>query len=57
MENFNMRTYSETLPDSHQVSDLKLFAAQFLMRRYHLAPHTAEVIALLAGLGLNEEAW
>lgn len=59
-----MRTYSESLPDSHQVSDLKLFdchhvvmwspasrAAQFVMRRYHLPPYTAEVIAALAGLG------
>jgi hypothetical protein len=62
---FNVRTYSESLPDSHQVSGFTLFdgrhqvivwsppsrAAQLVMRRYRLAPHTAEVIAVLAGLG------
>jgi hypothetical protein len=59
-----VQTYSESLPDSHQISGLPLFdcrhavvwsptsrAAQFVMRRYHLAPDTAEVIAALAGLG------
>jgi hypothetical protein len=59
-----VRTYSESPPDSHQVFGLPLFdcrsavlwppasrAAQFVMRRYRLAPHTAEVIADLAGLG------
>jgi len=64
IRSFNVQTYSESLPDSHQVSGLTLFdcrqvvvgsppsrAAQFVMRRYHLAPHTAEVIAALAGLG------
>jgi hypothetical protein len=25
--------------------------AQYVMRRYHVAPHMAEVIAVLAGLG------
>jgi hypothetical protein len=59
-----VQTYSESLPDSHQVSGLTLFdrhpvllcspasrAAQFVMRRYHFTPDTAEVIAALAGLG------
>jgi hypothetical protein len=31
-------------------------AAQYVMRRYGVAPHTAEVIASLAGLGISEEA-
>lgn len=58
-----MQTYSESLPDSHQISGLPpdrrhvvlwsppSRAAQFIIRRYHVAPHTAEVIAALAGLG------
>lgn len=61
---FNVQTYSKSLPDSHQVSGHPPFdwhrvvvtepssrAAQFIMRRYRLTPHTAEVIADLAGLG------
>lgn len=62
---FNMTEYSQRLSDSHQVSGHPLFdwrhvvfarspasrAAQFIMRRYQLAPHTAEVVADLAGLG------
>jgi hypothetical protein len=60
---FNVQKYSEPLPDSHQISGLPpdwrhvvvwsppSRAAQFVMRRYHVAPHTAEVIAALAGLG------
>jgi hypothetical protein len=61
---FNVQKYSKPLPDSHQVSGLPLFdwrhvvvwspaspAVQFVMRRYRVAPHTAEVIAVLAGLG------
>jgi hypothetical protein len=59
-----MENYNKPLPDSHQVSGLPPFdcrdvvvrspasrAAQFLMRRYRLEPHTADVIADLAGLG------
>jgi hypothetical protein len=30
-------------------------AAQYVMRRYHVAPHTAVVIAALAGFGGSEE--
>jgi len=30
-------------------------AGAFVMRRYRLAPHTAEVIAALAGFGGSEE--
>jgi hypothetical protein len=60
---FNVEQHSKPLPDSHQVSGLppdwrhvvvcspSSRAAQFVMRRYHVAPHTAEVIAALAGLG------
>jgi hypothetical protein len=61
---FNVKKYSEPLPDSHPVSGLPLFdwrnvvvrspasrAAQFIMRRYRVTRHTAEVIAALAGLG------
>jgi hypothetical protein len=64
MEIFNVKKYSKPLPDSHQVSGLPLFdwrhvvvmspasrAAQYVMRRYRVSPHTAEVIAALAGLG------
>jgi hypothetical protein len=60
---FNVKKYSKPLP-VNQVSGLPLFdwrhvvvmspvsrGAQFVMRRYRLAPHAAEVIAALAGLG------
>ena len=62
-----MQTYSESLPDSHHISGLPpdwrhivvrspaSRAAQFVMRRYHVAPHIAETIAVLAGLGVGEE--
>jgi hypothetical protein len=30
-------------------------AAQYVMRRYRVPPHTAEVIAALAGLGADRE--
>jgi hypothetical protein len=63
-----MENYSKPLPDSHQVSGLPLFdwrhvvvrspasrAAQFVMRRYRVAPHIAETVAMLAGLGVGEE--
>jgi hypothetical protein len=58
-----MQTCSKSLPDSHPISGLPFDrrhvvvwsppsqAAQFIMRRYHVPPHTAEVIAALAGLG------
>jgi hypothetical protein len=58
-----VQAYSESLPDSHQIFGLPPDwrpaavwsppnrAAQFVMRRYHVPPHTAEVIAALAGLG------
>jgi hypothetical protein len=65
---FNVEKYSKPLPDSHQVSGLPLFdwrhvvvrspasrAAQFVMRRYRVAPNIADVIAALAGLGGSEE--
>lgn len=65
---FNVQKYSEALPDSHQISGLAIFdchhvvvwspascAAQFVMRRYRVAPHIAETIAKLAGLGVGEE--
>jgi hypothetical protein len=61
---FNVEKHNKPLPDSHQVSGLPLFdwrqvvvrvpssrAGQFVMRRYRVAPHTADVIAALAGLG------
>jgi hypothetical protein len=64
----NVKKYSRPRFDSHQVSELPLFdwrqvvvrvpssrAAQFVMRRYRLSPHTADVIAILAGLGASEE--
>lgn len=62
-----MRIYSESLPDSHQISNLPPAcrhvvvwspasrAAHFVMRRYRVAPHIAETIAMLAGLGVGEE--
>jgi hypothetical protein len=62
-----VKNYTKSLPKSHQVSDLPLFdwrhvvlrpattlAGQYVMRRYHVAPHIAEVIAALAGLGGSE---
>ncbi len=62
-----MKKYSDPLLDSHQVSGLPLFdwcnvvvrgpaslAGQYVMRRYRVAPDTAEVIAALAGLGGRE---
>lgn len=61
-----MKKYSKLLSHSHQVSGLPLFdwrhvvvrpatgAGQFVMRRYGVAPHTADVIAALAGLGGSE---
>jgi hypothetical protein len=65
---FNLTKYSQSRSDSHQVYGLPLSdwrqvvvwapssrAAQFVMRRYRLAPHTANVIAMLAGLGASEE--
>jgi hypothetical protein len=30
-------------------------AAEYVMRRYRVSPHTAEVIAALAGFGGNDE--
>jgi hypothetical protein len=61
MEIFNVKKYSKPLP-VNQVSGLfdwrqvvvrspSSRAAQFVMRRCRVAPHTAEVIAALAGLG------
>jgi hypothetical protein len=68
MEIFNVNKYIKPLPDSHQVSGLPLFdwrhvvvmspasrAAQYVMRRYRVPPHTAEVIAALAGFGGSED--
>ena len=59
-----MKKYSKSVPLSHQVSGLPLFdwhyvvtrprttrAGQYVMRRYGVPIHTAEVIAALAGLG------
>jgi hypothetical protein len=59
-----MKKYTKSLPNGHQVFGLPPFnwrqvvvrppttrAGQYVMRRYRVAPHTAEVIAALAGLG------
>lgn len=67
--NSNMKNYTEALPKIQQISDLPLSdwrgmvfcrptprAGQYVMRRYRVAPHTAEVIAALAGLGSDREA-
>jgi hypothetical protein len=61
---FYVKKYIKPIPHSHQLSGLPLFdwrhvtvrpatsrAGQYVMRRYGLPIHTAEVIAALAGLG------
>jgi hypothetical protein len=60
-----VKKYNKSLPKSHQVSSLPLWrhvvvrppatrAGQYVMRRYGVPLHTAEVIAVLAGLGESE---
>ena len=64
-----MANYTEALPKIQQISDPPLSdwrgmifcrpttrAGQYVMRRDAIAPHTAEVIAALAGLGSDREA-
>jgi hypothetical protein len=61
-----VKKYTKSALDSHLVSGLPLFdwrrvtvrsvttrAGQYVMRRYGVPYHTAEVIAALAGLGVG----
>jgi hypothetical protein len=61
-----VKKYTKFVPHSHQVSDLPLFdwrevvvrpaatrGGQYVMRRYGVPHDTAEVIAALAGLGME----
>ena len=63
-----MKTYSDYPPVCHPASGLPLFdwqpllrqpatrAGLHLMRYYRIHPSIADVVASLAGLGLNREA-
>jgi hypothetical protein len=63
-----VKKYTKSAPLSHPVSGLPLFdgrpvivrpaitpGGQYVMRRYRVAPHIADVIADLAGIGCNRE--